>query len=285
MQERFGRGRTLDVASDRFARLIEPVGRSLDVGCYACSMPMFDTFVSERSKRQRKGLRYTMSFSAFLHVVAGVVLVGWSFWKIEKIMPRYVPVSFTSDFKLPPPPPEPPPPPPVHEVSKPTTPGPSHPKDPTNNIPTAQPRLGGDPTVEWKPPGDGPGDPNGIGLVPSLPPSEVLPPPLPPPKPPGLSDAERRALVLAYLDKVQPHVLRHFAYPSDAQRNGVEGTVIVRLTIDAQGGLREAKVVSYVDPLLVNAALQSAHEAAPFPHPPAELGTVTVDVRFEYHLD
>ena len=246
---------------------------------------MFDTFVTERSNRQRKGLRYTMSFSAFLHVVAGVALVGWSFWRIEKLMPRYVPVTFREDFKPPPAQPEPPKLPPVQDVGTTPSSGPSHPRDITN-IPTARPRPGGDKTIDSTPPGVEGGNPNAIGLVPSLPPPEALPPPLPPPKPPGLSEAERHALILAYLhDTVQPTVLRHFEYPSDAQRNGVEGTVIVRLTIDAAGRLESSKVVSCPDPILCAAALISADHAAPFPRPPAELGTVTVDVRFEYRLD
>ncbi len=245
---------------------------------------MFDTFVTERSKRQRKGLRWTMSFSAFLHVAAGVALVGWSFWKVEKIMPRTLPITFYEEPRVPPPPPEAKPLPPVHEPSNTANPGPTHPRSPL--IPSTRPTPIVDPPGGDLPlPGVPGGDPNSTVTVP-LPPPEVLPPPPLPPKPPGLSDAERRALSLAYLhDTVQPHVLRHFAYPSDAQRNGVEGKVVIRLTIDAAGHLQRSSVVSCPDPILCQAALASAQEAEPFPRPPAALGAVTVDVLFEYHLD
>jgi len=126
----------------------------------------------------------------------------------------------------------------------------------------------------------------GEGNLPPPPPPPKAPPP--PPPPPRLSDAERGRLLRDYLtQKVQPSVTRHFSYPQDMQRNGIEGIVMVRLTVAADGRLLDARVVGQcVEQGLCQASVATAREASPFPPPPPILGdTVKVDVRFEYHLE
>jgi len=124
--------------------------------------------------------------------------------------------------------------------------------------------------------------------LPPPPPKEVAPAPLPPmPAAPKVTETERKALIRDYLvQKVQPHVKRNFSYPKEAERQGIEGTVIVRLTVASTGSLISSKVVSCPDPTLCSAALAAANEAAPYAPPPAILGpSVVVDVRFEYRME
>lgn len=125
--------------------------------------------------------------------------------------------------------------------------------------------------------------------LPTPAPKEIAPAPPSPPPPaaPKVSEVERKALIRDYLmQKVQPHVRRNFSYPKDAERQGIEGTVIVRLTVASTGSLISSKVVACPDPILCTAALSAANEAAPYAPPPAVLGpSVVVDVRFEYRMD
>jgi periplasmic protein TonB len=125
--------------------------------------------------------------------------------------------------------------------------------------------------------------------LPPPPPKEVTPAPTPAPSPvaPKVTETERKALIRDYLmQKVQPHVKRNFSYPKDAERQGIEGTVIVRLNVASSGSLISSKVVSCPDPILCQAALAAANEAAPYSPPPAVLGpSVIVDVRFEYRME
>jgi protein TonB len=86
---------------------------------------------------------------------------------------------------------------------------------------------------------------------------------------------------------VHPRVKRHFSYPKDAQRHDEQGTVTVRLSIDAQGSLLGATVAgSCPAASLCEAALVTAGEAAPYPAPPPALGgNVELLVRMQYVLE
>lgn len=74
---------------------------------------MFDRYVQSRTEKRRKWVTITITTSLIVHVAVGIALVIYSFWKIERLQPRYVAVSFrASDIPAPPAPPPPPPPPP-----------------------------------------------------------------------------------------------------------------------------------------------------------------------------
>src|SRR5262249_9501061 len=242
---------------------------------------MFENYVTAKTTKPRKWLGYTFTFSIIVHVIAGIALVVWSFWKIEKLVPRYVSVSFQSAAA---PPPQPPPPAATHVVKKIKVTGLVQPvKQEKPEEKPEEPSTGVEGGVEG-------GQEGGVlgGVVGGQ--GEVPPPPPPkplPPAPPKISDAEKKKLIHDYLvSKVQPTVDRHNQYPNDAQRNGIEGSVIVRLSIDVSGRLISARVVSCPDPVLCQAALQASNDSSPSPPPPAIIGTaVSVDVRSDYHLE
>lgn len=100
-------------------------------------------------------------------------------------------------------------------------------------------------------------------------------------------EAERRRDVAAYGARLRPHLATFFRYPADAEADGVEGRVILRLTIDAAGRLRAVETLGACPhPVLCAAAENTARAAAPFPPPPAHLGDlVRVEVPFVYRLE
>jgi hypothetical protein len=63
---------------------------------------MFEVYV-DKGFEPRKWLRYTFLASVTLHVAGGIALVALSMWEIEKLEPKFVPVTFES-AALPPPP-------------------------------------------------------------------------------------------------------------------------------------------------------------------------------------
>jgi periplasmic protein TonB len=71
---------------------------------------MFDTYVSARDNRpRRKWVTITLSMSAAFYFVLGLVLVIYSFWNVERLPAKYVPITFAAGAAPPPPPPPPPP--------------------------------------------------------------------------------------------------------------------------------------------------------------------------------
>ncbi len=71
---------------------------------------MFETYVVAKTENPRKWLFGTTIGSVIAFMLGFVGLVAYSFWKIEKLQPKYVPVSFVAMTAPPPPPPPPPPP-------------------------------------------------------------------------------------------------------------------------------------------------------------------------------
>lgn len=55
---------------------------------------MFDSYVQTSSARGRRWLRLTVLVSALAHAVGVLIFVAWSFWQIDKLEARHVPVSF-----------------------------------------------------------------------------------------------------------------------------------------------------------------------------------------------
>lgn len=89
----------------------------------------------------------------------------------------------------------------------------------------------------------------------------------------------------AYVRKLLGHVERHKRYPREAQREGIAGSAGLRITIDRQGRLADARLSkSSGHAVLDEEALAVARRAAPYPSPPAGIGgstvTFTVTLRF-----
>jgi protein TonB len=70
-----------------------------------------------------------------------------------------------------------------------------------------------------------------------------------------------------YWETVRAAVARNVRYPSVAIRKGIEGTIALRLTVDAQGNLVEAVPLEGSSDILIQSALSAARRAAPFPTP------------------
>lgn len=82
-------------------------------------------------------------------------------------------------------------------------------------------------------------------------------------KPLNLSTAEipiERDKFISY--EIPPSINEHSfpLYPSEAKNKGIEGTVILILTIDKTGEVVRAEIEEEVHPLLDNAALESAYQ-------------------------
>jgi len=91
----------------------------------------------------------------------------------------------------------------------------------------------------------------------------------------------------AYLNTVRTAVARHLRYPELALRRGVEGRVVLRLTLDAAGRLLDSAAgVPEGDSALLTAALAAVKRAAPFPpwqgaREPGATLNLTLPIRFK----
>jgi protein TonB len=106
--------------------------------------------------------------------------------------------------------------------------------------------------------------------------------------PTSSASAEARAELLArYAARVRASVEQHREYPYLARRANLEGTICLRISIGASGGVLGVTPTCGAshEPLLA-AALQSVSSAAPFPPLPAALGArLTLDVPVVFQLD
>ncbi|MCX7009575.1 MAG: TonB family protein [Kiritimatiellaeota bacterium] len=90
----------------------------------------------------------------------------------------------------------------------------------------------------------------------------------------------------AYLNTVRNAVARHLRYPELALRRGVEGRVVLRLTLDATGRLLASGAgEAQGDRALLGAALAAVKRAAPFPpwqgaHNTGATLNLTLPIRF-----
>jgi protein TonB len=100
------------------------------------------------------------------------------------------------------------------------------------------------------------------------------------------SDARAR-LLARYLERVRSRVAQHRGYPHLARRANLEGTICLRIAIEASGSVLGVTPTcgTSAEPLL-QAALESVSSAAPFPPLPAALGArLTLDVPVVFELD
>ena len=87
-----------------------------------------------------------------------------------------------------------------------------------------------------------------------------------------------------YWESVRAAVARNVRYPSAAVRLGIEGSIDLRLTIDAQGNLVEAAPLTRAPDLLIQSALSAARRAAPFPsntNSSRSVASATLPIRFQ----
>jgi periplasmic protein TonB len=74
-----------------------------------------------------------------------------------------------------------------------------------------------------------------------------------------------------YLGQVRKQVLKNIDYPRRAQKEGVEGLVVLRINIDRSGGVTGSEVAQSAHELLDAAAENAVRKAAPYPKPPEQL--------------
>ncbi len=111
---------------------------------------------------------------------------------------------------------------------------------------------------------------------------------VPPPPPPTLTREQRQSLTSRYLQELfRSRIATRFQYPREAEDQGLEGLVTLRVSIDSSGQLLGMRVQGACPHrLLCDAALRTVRESVPFPPPPAELGgSIAVDVPFQYRLE
>src|SRR4051812_38765058 len=68
----------------------------------------FEAFLTQDKAKPKKGRRLTYTLSLALHGAAIVVMLIYSFWKVDELAPPSVQVTFMSAMAPPPPPPPPP---------------------------------------------------------------------------------------------------------------------------------------------------------------------------------
>jgi periplasmic protein TonB len=240
----------------------------------------FQRFLAEPRERQHhnRRRRFLLTLSLVVHGLLLAVGVAGAYWQVDTLSGPTVAVTFLS---IPPPPPPPPPP-------AATTPQRERVRRPRPvvqpSVTQPEPRPVEKPAEETdqsdEPEGDSGGVEGGVagGVV------GGVPAPQPPPQP---TESQRRALLDRYLrELLRTRIAARFRYPPQAEREGAEGLVVVRVAIDAGGRLLDLRLVGVCPhAVLCEAASQTLLASAPFPPPPAELGaSITVDVPLSYRL-
>jgi protein TonB len=79
----------------------------------------------------------------------------------------------------------------------------------------------------------------------------------------------------------------HLTYPEAARRLGIEGTVVLRITVDRDGYVQSASLARSSGSEMLDRAAQALLRAAHLPpFPPDMAGSVeTLAVPIHYHLD
>ena len=86
-----------------------------------------------------------------------------------------------------------------------------------------------------------------------------------------------------YEAELARRIAEHKQYPDLARRRGIEGSVTLRLSIDAQGRLEALETPGRAPLVLVSQARSAAERAAPFPPPPH--GSLRIDFVLRFDLD
>jgi periplasmic protein TonB len=238
----------------------------------------FESFLREPRERLTVARRRRLLLGASLAAHGALMAVGviGAFWHVETLSGPAVAVTFLTA----PPPPPPPPPPARKSAPKPRvkTPRPVvqppvvQPPPSTPSEPEADDQDRSEDGDDQGSDGGGAGGiQGGIGSA----------------RPPGPTESERRALLERYLrDLFRTRIAARFRYPPEAERDGIEGLVVLRVSIDGTGRLLDVRLVgACTHPLLCDAASQTLLASAPFPPPPSQLGgPIAVDVPLAYRL-
>ncbi len=102
--------------------------------------------------------------------------------------------------------------------------------------------------------------------------------------------ATRRAAQASYRDILSARLERAKIYPRTAMRRRIEGIVVVKMVLAANGSLRSVQIFDTSGyAVLDDAALALVRRVAPFPPPPASLiqgdGDVSFTARISYQLN
>ena len=84
----------------------------------------------------------------------------------------------------------------------------------------------------------------------------------------------------AYIRQVRDSIARHKRYPALARRRGIEGRVLLRLSITPRRSLVESEAVDSPSLVLARSALKAVEAASPFAPPPAGALRIEVPIRF-----
>jgi len=105
--------------------------------------------------------------------------------------------------------------------------------------------------------------------------------------PPVLDEQTRRAWLAKYLrEHLRKRIDDNRFYPPEAEEEGLEAIIVLRLAIDKNGRVISVSVVrgDHV-PVLARAALATLQKAQPFAPPPKELGErISLDVSIDYKI-
>ncbi|MFP2927548.1 energy transducer TonB [Pyxidicoccus sp. 3LG] len=106
------------------------------------------------------------------------------------------------------------------------------------------------------------------------------------PPPPRPTEAQLTTWREHYFETMFRDRFENVRYPHQAAMAGIEGKLVVQISVDARGRLLGLKVLGYCPHyVLCDAAMQAVRDAAPFPPPPPELGgRVTVELPFNFYL-
>lgn len=225
--------------------------------------------------RARRFRALMVIISVAVHGAALAAGAAASFWTVEELSPPRLPVTFLARPVAPPPPP-----PAARRAAE-------RPRPRPVRQPVAVRReLIPPPSEQAADQDEGAGEAQGtaggvaggvVGAVSAA----------PPPRMPELSPQERQALIRQYLERVvAPRILSRLRMPPEAERLGIEGRVILHVSIDGSGrvlGLRPVGACAFE--ILCEDAARTIREAAPFPAPPPALAEgVLVDVPLNYRL-
>ena len=249
----------------------------------APSAKMFAGFLDQAAGRRQTGWlrRATVAVSLTAHALLLSVGAAYSFWTVDELSPPRVVVSLLTL-------PAPPPPPPAARAAR-ATPKPRPRPQPTLQQPVTtapvQPQPDeADTKADEAQAGEREGVEGGVtgGVAGAVLTSAA------PPRLPQLSPQERQALIRRYLEEIlRTRIASRLRLPAEAERLGVEGTVVMLLAIDGGGrlvGLRTAGACPHE--ILCEAAARTIREAAPFPPPPAALGGgLQAEMPLSYRLE
>ncbi len=98
----------------------------------------------------------------------------------------------------------------------------------------------------------------------------------------GQTAEEEENLLARYVEEIRARIQRRKHYPPLARKRSVEGRVIARVAIRADGRLTSVEFDPTAPPLLRRATDDAIRSAAPYPAPPA--GDITIEFPVEYSL-